>query len=192
MVSVPHGPARRPLRLVVLAVLGSLLLLAVTSGALAAADPTGGGGQSAAPPDRVADAHGTAARPAAELAADPANATGEGVTVAILDSGIDDGHPDLAGRVTERVDLIGAEPTHPENGTDESGHGTFVPGVLGGSGAASTTSRWPSTARSAPNAAATTPPSTSGACRSATPIRCRCGSTAKTRRAGSRRGRGPR
>ena len=137
MVSVPRGPARRPRRLVVLAVIGSLLLLAVTSGALAAADQTGGGGQSAAPPDRVADAHGTTARPAAELAADPANATGEGVTVAVLDSGIDDGHPDLAGRVTERVDLTGSEPTHPENGTDESGHGTFVAGVLGGSGAAS-------------------------------------------------------
>ena len=51
------------------------------------------------------------------------------VTVAVVDSGIDDGHPALEGRVAERVDLTGAEPTHPETGVDNNGHGTFVAGV---------------------------------------------------------------
>ena len=137
MVSVPRAPSRRIRRLAVLAAVGSLLLLAATSGALAAVEPTAGGGQSTGSPDRAIDTHGTAIRPTLGSTADPANATGEGVTVAILDSGINGDHPDLEGRVAERVDLTGSEPTHPANGTDESGHGTFVAGVLGGSGAAS-------------------------------------------------------
>ena len=59
------------------------------------------------------------------------------VTVAVLDSGIDDNHPDLAGQVVDRIDLTGDTPTHPENGTDSRGHGTFVAGVVAGTGAAS-------------------------------------------------------
>ncbi|CCQ37648.1 S8 family serine protease [Natronomonas moolapensis 8.8.11] len=134
MVSVPRAPSGRTRRLAVLAVLAvlwSLAVLAATSGALAVAEPTGGGQGVGADANADANANANANTNA------NAKATGEGVTVAVLDSGIDDGHPDLAGRVTERVDLTGAEPTHPENGTDESGHGTFVAGVLGGSGAAS-------------------------------------------------------
>jgi serine protease AprX len=74
---------------------------------------------------------------------------GSGVTVAVLDTGIDAGHPDLAGRVVRNVklaDLQGvpaADFTYPQNAeglrnTDlVYGHGTFVSGVVAGSGARS-------------------------------------------------------
>ena len=72
----------------------------------------------------LAVAGGGLAGPAAEAETDA-----DPVTVAVVDSGIDDSHPALAGRVAERVDLTGPEPTHPETGVDENGHGTFVAGV---------------------------------------------------------------
>ena len=51
--------------------------------------------------------------------------TGEGATVAIIDSGIDRHHPDLAGRVVGAIDL---DPRHADGrGTaDVQGHGTHV------------------------------------------------------------------
>lgn len=54
---------------------------------------------------------------------------GSGVTIAIADSGIDDNHPDLAGRVKARVDYT-ALPDY----RDTDGHGTHVAGIAGGSG----------------------------------------------------------
>lgn len=54
---------------------------------------------------------------------------GSGVTIAIADSGIDDMHPDLAGRVKARVDFT-ALPDY----RDTDGHGTHVAGIAGGSG----------------------------------------------------------
>lgn len=73
--------------------------------------------------------------------------TGRNVTVAVLDTGIDSTHPDLAGRVTRNVkfaDTLSANvgfnyPIALGNlpNTDLlQGHGSFVAGVIGGSGAA--------------------------------------------------------
>jgi subtilisin family serine protease len=62
-----------------------------------------------------------------------AGLTGLGVTVAVLDTGIRAGHPDLAGRVVEAVDFSDTRP----DADDNVGHGTHVAGTIAGSGAAS-------------------------------------------------------
>ncbi|GLW79202.1 Subtilase family protein [Actinokineospora globicatena] len=57
--------------------------------------------------------------------------TGRGVTVGVLDTGIDGAHPDLVGKVVETNDFTGT-------GTaDLVGHGTHVAGIIAGTGAAS-------------------------------------------------------
>ena len=71
--------------------------------------------------------------------------TGSNVTVAVLDTGLDGTHPDLSGRVVQNVKLMDAQsasvgftqPVNVENlpNTDQAyGHGTFVAGLIGGSG----------------------------------------------------------
>lgn len=57
--------------------------------------------------------------------------TGRGILVAIVDTGIDAEHPDLAGRVVEQKDFTG------EGAGDGNGHGTHVAGTVAGNGAAS-------------------------------------------------------
>nr|WP_239062346.1 S8 family serine peptidase [Streptomyces sp. SID13031] len=57
--------------------------------------------------------------------------TGKGVTVAVLDTGIDATHPDLATQV------IGAKNFTGESADDVVGHGTHVASTIGGTGAAS-------------------------------------------------------
>ncbi len=75
--------------------------------------------------------------------------SGKGVTVAVLDTGLDAAHADIAGRVARNVKLLDVQglpllgfryPLHVEglSNTDTlSGHGTFVGGVIAGSGARS-------------------------------------------------------
>jgi hypothetical protein len=66
---------------------------------------------------------------------DPEGPTGRGVTVAVLDSGIDAGHPDLAGRVAANVRLV--QGRFVEAPGDADGHGTHVAGIVAASGASS-------------------------------------------------------
>ncbi len=58
---------------------------------------------------------------------------GSGVTVAVLDSGIDKNHPDLTGKVVGEVNFVKGE----ETTRDLLGHGTLCAGIIAGSGAAS-------------------------------------------------------
>jgi subtilisin family serine protease len=59
--------------------------------------------------------------------------TGAGTRVAVLDTGADFSHPDLAGRVVERADFS----VDGGDAVDRHGHGTHVAATVAGSGAAS-------------------------------------------------------
>lgn len=53
--------------------------------------------------------------------------TGDGVNVAVLDTGIDTNHPDLAANLEGRYSAVNKNPTNVE---DANGHGTHVAGII--------------------------------------------------------------
>lgn len=55
--------------------------------------------------------------------------TGRGVVVAVIDSGVDGSHPDLAGQVLPGLDLVTPDGA---DGPDPVGHGTTVAGLIAG------------------------------------------------------------
>ncbi|MFI1438056.1 S8 family serine peptidase [Streptomyces fructofermentans] len=82
-----------------------------------------------------------------------AGLTGKDVTVAVHDTGVEEGHPDLAGRVSATRSFVEGE-----EAADRNGHGTHVTSAVGGGAA-----RWhrPGHAKSL-----TTTGSRGGPCRS--------------------------
>ncbi|MGH3679719.1 MAG: S8 family peptidase [Natronosporangium sp.] len=57
---------------------------------------------------------------------------GTGVTVAVLDTGIDPNHPDVTGKIVEQLDFTGSE----AGPVDGHGHGTHVAATIAGTGTA--------------------------------------------------------
>ena len=62
--------------------------------------------------------------------------SGRGVKVAILDTGLDQKHPDFEGRIASYRDFVEPDRTN-EGPLDPNGHGSHVAGIAAGSGAAS-------------------------------------------------------
>ncbi|GAA3157553.1 type VII secretion-associated serine protease mycosin [Planomonospora alba] len=118
-------------------VLGAALALAALTAsacpsAWSSAAFPGGAPAHAARPDARAET-----RPDRQWALDAVDAPrawrttrGEGVTVAVLDTGVDAGHPDLAGAVVEGPDLTGTGRKEPFWGR----HGTAMASVIAGRG----------------------------------------------------------
>src|SRR5206468_7398306 len=63
------------------------------------------------------------------------NLKGNGITVAVIDTGIDDSHPDLAGIVVDRQNFT------QEAAGDKVGHGTHVSSIVAGRGVADVTKK---------------------------------------------------
>ncbi|MBD3228769.1 MAG: S8 family serine peptidase, partial [Candidatus Lokiarchaeota archaeon] len=69
-----------------------------------------------------------------EIWGNPNGNRGEGVTVAVVDTGIDDTHADLNGKVLLKEDFTDEKGTGMEN-IDGNGHGTHVASTIAGKGA---------------------------------------------------------
>jgi serine protease len=53
---------------------------------------------------------------------------GSGATVAVIDTGVDSGHPELAGKIQQTIDND-SSPRHGPGTSDENGHGTHVASI---------------------------------------------------------------
>ena len=61
------------------------------------------------------------------------NGSGKGIRIAMLDTGVDEDHPELAGRIAASYELAQSEGVYscvPAKGTDEVGHGTACAGII--------------------------------------------------------------
>ncbi|MET8356847.1 type VII secretion-associated serine protease mycosin [Micromonospora sp. NPDC005171] len=134
------GPsaARRATGRALLGVAAALAVVAPAAAAVPVAAPTHGGQLAGAPmafapgdaiarTDQVRDEQWQLD----ELQAETAwrSSTGRGVTVAVVDSGVDGNHPDLVGQVLPGKDLVGPGGAP---GPDPVGHGTTVAGLIAG------------------------------------------------------------
>ncbi|KUK92226.1 MAG: Peptidase S8 and S53 subtilisin kexin sedolisin [Thermotogales bacterium 46_20] len=57
-------------------------------------------------------------------------ATGEGIVVAVIDTGVDGTHPDLAGQLVTGYNPLTGETFEPTENSDAQGHGTHVAGII--------------------------------------------------------------
>ncbi|MCX5403721.1 S8 family serine peptidase [Streptomyces sp. NBC_00335] len=87
------------------------------------------------------DANEVVGNPALWAREDPGGAkvTGKGVTVAVIDTGVDYTHPDLGGGFGEGHKVVGGWDfvDNDANPMDDNGHGTHVAGIVAGKAAAS-------------------------------------------------------
>ncbi|MFB6520102.1 S8 family serine peptidase [Streptomyces sp. NPDC056401] len=87
-----------------------------------------------------ADANGVVGNPALWEREDPGGVkvTGKGVTVAVIDTGVDYGHPDLGGGFGEGHKVVGGWDfvDNDADPMDDNGHGTHVAGIVAGKPAA--------------------------------------------------------
>ncbi|MER5762991.1 S8 family serine peptidase [Streptomyces sp. NPDC002082] len=87
-----------------------------------------------------ADANGVVGNPALWAREDPGGAkvTGRGVTVAVIDTGVDYGHPDLGGGFGAGHKVVGGWDfvDNDADPMDDNGHGTHVAGIVAGKPAA--------------------------------------------------------
>ncbi|MGC4866678.1 type VII secretion-associated serine protease mycosin [Micromonospora sp. DT53] len=135
------GPsaARRATGRALLGVAAALAVVAPTAAGLPVATPTNGGQLAGAPMAAFAPGDTVARTDQVrdeqwqldELQAETAwrSSTGRGVTVAVVDSGVDGTHPDLVGQVLPGKDLVGPGGAP---GPDPVGHGTTVAGLIAG------------------------------------------------------------
>lgn len=59
---------------------------------------------------------------------------GEGITIGVIDTGIDGGHPDLTGQVIHQHNFTSDWNGDPSNATDNNGHGMHCAGILAAKG----------------------------------------------------------
>jgi subtilisin family serine protease len=99
-------------------------LLSVVAALLVVAGPGAGAASAAGDPLRGAQWALDAIH--LDTAAPASSATGAGALVAVIDSGVDAAHPDLAGRVVPGPDIVDGD----NDPADPTGHGTHIAGII--------------------------------------------------------------